>query len=141
MALPFPSVTWAAAYKDAINQNALYKKSAANWDQGAIALVCQAAPESGVPEAVGMVFDLAHGECRGVVYTTDRAEIDRTPFVIEASYSLWKAVIRGEVDPIRSMLQGQLKLSKGHLPTIIKDVEGSKQLVMSASAIETEFAG
>jgi len=141
MALQFPSAPWANAYKDAINQNALYKKSAAGWNQGAIALVCQATPELGVPNAVGMVLDLAHGECHGVVYTDDRAVIDRTPFVIEASYVQWKAVIRGETDPIRAMLQGQLKLSKGHLPTIIKDVEGSKQLVMSASKIDTEFLG
>jgi putative sterol carrier protein len=141
MALPFPSANWAAAYKDAINQNALYKKSAAAWDQGAIALVCQAAPDAGVPQAVGMVLDLHHGECRGVVYTSDRSEIDRTPFVIEASYAQWKSVIRGETDPIRAMLQGQLKLARGHLPTIIKDVEGSKQLVLSASKIDTEFAG
>ncbi len=141
MALLFPSAPWAQAYKDAINQNDLYKKSAKDWDQGAIALVCQAAPDAGVPDAVGMVLDLRHGECRGVVYTTDRAEIDRTPFVIEASYAQWKAVVRGEVDPIRAMLQGQLKLARGHLPTIIRDVEGSKQLVLSASKIDTEFAG
>lgn len=141
MALLFPSAPWALAYKDAINQNDLYKRSAKAWDQGAIALVCQAAPDAGVPEAVGMVLDLEHGECRGVIYTTDRAEIDRTPFVIEASYVQWKAVLRGETDPIRAMLQGQLKLAKGHLPTIIKDVEGSKQLVLSASKIDTEFAG
>ena len=141
MALQFPSAAWANAYKDAINQNALYKKSAANWDQGAIALVCLAAPELGVPQSVGMVLDLIHGECQGVVYTDDRAVIDSTPFVIEASYAQWKSVIRGETDPIRAMLQGQLKLARGHLPTIIKDVEGSKQLVLSASKIDTEFAG
>ncbi len=141
MALQFPSAAWAVAYKDAINQNALYKKSAANWDQGAIALVCQATPELGVPAAVGMVLDLLHGECHGVVYTDDRAEIDRTPSVMEASYAQWKAVILGQTDPIRAMLQGQLKLARGHLPTIIKDVEGSKQLVLSASKIDPEFLG
>src|SRR5262249_31445808 len=117
------------------------RRSAAAWDQGAIALVCRAEPALGVPEAVGMVLDLEHGECRGVVYTTDRSQIDATPFVIEASYAQWKAVIRGETDPIRAMLQGQLRLTKGHLPTIIKDVEGSKQLVLSASQIATEFIG
>jgi putative sterol carrier protein len=139
MALPFPSAAWADAYKDAINQNALYKRSAAGWDQGAIALVCKAAPDLGIPADAGMVLDLIHGQCRGVVYTQERAVIDATPFVIEASYLQWKAVIAGETDPIRAMLQGQLRLSKGHLPTIIKDVEGSKQLVMSASKIDTEF--
>src|SRR6476659_8919440 len=99
MALQFPSAAWANAYKDAINQNALYKKSAANWDQGAIALVCQAAPDLGVPQTIGIVLDLIHGECRGVEYTDDRGHIDRTPFVIEASLAQWKSVIRGETDP------------------------------------------
>jgi putative sterol carrier protein len=141
MALPFPSAAWATAYKDAINQNALYKRSAATWDQGAIALVCKAEPSVGIAADVGMVLDLAYGECRGVVYTDERAVIDQTPFVIEASYAQWKSVIRGETDPIRAMLQGQLRLSKGHLPTIIKDVEGSKQLVLSAAKIDTEFPG
>ena len=50
-----------------------------------------------------------------------------------------KAVIGGELDPIKAMLQGQLRLTKGHLPTIIRDVEGSKQLVLSARVIDTEF--
>jgi putative sterol carrier protein len=141
MSVSFPSAAWAAAYRDAINQNAAYKRSAAAWDQGAIALVCRAEPDLGIAKDVGMVLDLWHGECRGVEYSEDRGVIERAPFVIEASYAQWKAVIRGEIDPIRAMLQGQLRLTKGHLPTIIKDVEGSKQLVLSASQIDTEFAG
>jgi hypothetical protein len=32
-------------------------------------------------------------------------------------------------------------LVKGHLPTLIKDVEGSKQLVLSAAQVATEFLG
>ena len=79
------------------------------------------------------------GECKGVVYTTQRDVFMATPFVIEASYAQWKAVIRGDIDPIKAMLQSQLRLTKGHLPTIIRDVEGSRQLVMSASKVDTEF--
>ncbi len=139
MSLPFPSAAWAEAYREAINQNAAYKKSAADWDQGAIALVASPDQAAGLTEPHGMILDLSHGTCHGVVYTTDRAQIDATPFVIEASYPEWKAVIRGELDPIRAMLGGQLKLTRGHLPTIIRDVEGSKQLVLSASKIDTEF--
>jgi putative sterol carrier protein len=139
MALPFPSETWARAYGDAINQNPAYKKTAANWTEGAIALVCKAEPALGFDAPQAMVLDLLHGECRGVLYTTEREVFMTTPFVIEASYAQWKAVIRGEIDPIKAMLQGQLKLAKGHLPTIIRDVEGSRQLVMSASKVDTEF--
>ena len=141
MALPFPSAEWAAAYHEAINQNALYQKAAAGWDQGAIAFVCKPEPSLGLDTAHGVVLDLRHGQCHGALYTTDIARIQQTPFVIEASYAQWKAVLRGDIEPIKAMLQGQLKLAKGHLPTIIRDVEGSKQLVLSASKIDTEFRG
>jgi putative sterol carrier protein len=141
MPLVFPSAAWASAYRDAINANPLYKKSAAAWDQGAIALVCKADAALGIDAPQAIVLDLHHGECRGVEYGSDAAVLARTPFVIEASYAQWKSVISREVDPIKAMLQGQLRLTKGHLPTIIRDVEGSKQLVLSASAIDTEFLG
>ncbi len=141
MGLPFPSAEWAAAYHQAINQNPLYQKAAASWDQGAIAFLCRAEPSLGLDTAHGVVLDLRHGRCNGALYTTDAALIHETPFVIEASYAQWKSVLRGEIEPIKAMLQGQLKLAKGHLPTIIKDVEGSKQLVLSAATIDTEFRG
>jgi hypothetical protein len=36
-------------------------------------------------------------------------------------------------------MEGKLKLTKGHLPTMIRFVESSRQLVMSASRVPTEF--
>ena len=141
MALPFPSEAWAQAYCEAINQNVAYKSTAGRWTEGAIALVCKPEPALGISAPQAMVLDLLRGECRGVVYTSDPSIISGTPFVIEATYAQWKSVIRGEIDPIKAMLQGQLKLSQGHLPTIIRDVEGSRQLVLSAANIATEFRG
>ena len=141
MALVFPSAGWAEAYRDAINANALYKKTAAGWDQGAIAFVCRPEPALGIDAPQAMVLDLLHGSCRGVTYATDPAALASVPFVIEASYAKWREVIAGGLDPIKAMLQGQLRLVKGHLPTIIRDVEGSKQLVLSARTVDTEFLG
>ena len=139
MALRFPSAAWASAYRDAINQNALYRKAAADWDQGAVALVCKPEPALGLTEPHAVVLELVRGECRAAAFTTDEFEFEEAPFVIEASYAHWKAIIRRELDPILAMLSSQLRLRKGHLPTLIKDVEGSKQLVLSASQVETEF--
>ena len=141
MALPFPSDAWAQAYGAAINQNAAYKKTAANWTEGAIALVCKPEPALGFDAPQAMVLDLERGECKGVKYTTEREVFMATPFVIEASYAQWKSILRGELDPIMAMLTSQLRLKKGHLPTLIKDVEGSKQLVLSASKVDTTFLG
>ena len=141
MALLFPSAAWADAYREAINANPRYKQTAASWTEGAIALVCKAEPALGLNTAQAIVLDLQQGECRGVTYASDPSALSDVPFVIEASYADWKATIGGELDPIKAMLQGRLKLAKGHLPTIIRDVEGSKQLVLSARAIATEFLG
>ena len=89
------------------------------------------------PHAI--VLDLSRGECRNVLYTTDDLDLDDANFVIEANYAQWSAIIRRELDPILAMLTSQLKLSKGHLPTLIKDVESSKQLVLSAAQVDTQF--
>jgi putative sterol carrier protein len=138
MSLVFPSAAWAEAYRDAINANPLYKQTAASWDQGAIALVCKADPALGIHEPQAIVLDLERGRCNGVAYD-DAAALAKAPFVIEANYAQWRSVMTGALDPIKAMLQGQLRLTKGHLPTIIKDVEGSKQLVLSAKTVDTQF--
>lgn len=139
MALPFPSAEWARAYHEAINRNTLYQKTAAAWDQGAITFMCKAEPSVGLDTAQAVVLDLHQGRCHGALFTTEPDVFRASPFVIEASYAHWRAVIRGEIDPIKAMLQGQLRLTKGHLPTMIRDVEGAKQLVLSAVSVDTEF--
>lgn len=141
MAFRFPSAAWAEAYRGAINQNALYRKAAADWDQGSVAMVCKPEPALGLSEPQAIILDLSRGECRAVTYTTDEFEIEEAAFVIEANYALWRSIIQRELDPIMAMLTSQLRLAKGHLPTLIKDVDSSKQLVLSAAGVETEFLG
>ena len=41
--------------------------------------------------------------------------------------------------PIKALMQGKLKLTKGHLPTMIRYVESSKQLLSSAQSVQSEF--
>jgi putative sterol carrier protein len=36
-------------------------------------------------------------------------------------------------------MQGKLKLTKGHMPTMVKYVNASKQLVESTSRVPTKF--
>jgi putative sterol carrier protein len=66
-------------------------------------------------------------------------EAQGSDFVIVAEYPRWKEVLSGEVDPTKAMMQNKLKLEKGHLPTIVKFVVASKELVKSATAIATDF--
>ena len=58
--------------------------------------------------------------------------------VIRAPYSRWKDVLRGDLDPIKGMMQGKLKL-RGDLPTIVRYVKAANELVSLTMAVPTEF--
>ena len=47
-------------------------------------------------------------------------------------------MIRKELDPVKGMMQGKLKL-KGDLPTIIRYVKAANELVNLAQTVPTEF--
>ena len=48
-------------------------------------------------------------------------------------------LVQGNPDPIKAMMQGKRKLTKGHLPTMLKYVESSRQLVVSATREPTRY--
>jgi putative sterol carrier protein len=139
----FPSEDWTTAYRDAVNKNDAYRKAARPWTFGSVAMVINAEPGIGIEDDTGMILDVHQGECRGTTYVKgmDRVREADTAFVIVADYNRWKEVIRGKLDPIKGMMEGKLKLTKGHLPTMIRFVEASRELVVSASKVPTEFVG
>ena len=138
MDLDFPSPEWAAAYKDAINLNAAYKAAAKDWTHGAVAMVVKADPALRIEEDTALLLDMHQGECRSAKFVPAK-EAESAAFVVLAPYALWKIVIRGELDPTKGMMQGRLKLTKGHMPTMVKYVTASKELVASTSRVSTKF--
>ena len=57
------------------------------------------------------------------------AEGDAAAFVISATYRRWKDVVRGDLDPVRAMMQGKLRV-RGDLPTILRYVQAAHELVV-----------
>ena len=140
MGIRFPSAEWTAAFKDAINANADYAKHGAGWTHGKVAYVAEPRPELGIEGCTAMVLDLHEGRCREAVLT-DEERAQEADFVIFAEYERWREVLSGQVDPTKAMMQNKLKLKKGHLPTIVKYVLASKELVRSACTIDTDYPG
>ncbi len=138
MSIRFPSAEWCTAFRDAINANAAYKAAGKDWTHGAVAMVVSAEPAIGIPEDTALGLDVARGpgrDCRLV----SREEAEKAAFVLVASYARWKEVIRKELDPTKGMMQNRLKLTKGHMPTMVKFVTASKELVESTSRVPTQF--
>jgi putative sterol carrier protein len=136
---PFPSQGWADAFKDAVNANETYRKHGKPWTFGKVAMAVKAEPGKGIPEDAGFILDVHEGQCRGIEYREGMDAMNEAPFVIVADYQRWLTVIGGEVDPIKAMMEGKLKLVKGALPTMLRFVESSRALVNSATEVATDL--
>jgi putative sterol carrier protein len=133
----FPSKEWLEAYVERINQSSEYREAAASWE-GDIAYVFEPEPDKGVLEEIWAWLDLWHGECRQGQYGVTPEEGQKAKFIIRAPYTRWKEVIKKDLDPVKGMMQGKLKL-KGDLPTIVRYVKAANELVNLAASVPTEF--
>jgi len=133
----FPSEEWLTEYVEQINASKEYEEAAATWE-GDLSYVFEREPDKGVADDVWAWIDLWHGKCRGAKYGLTEADGEKAKFIIRAPYSRWKEVIRKELDPIKGMMQGKLKL-KGDLPTIVRYVKAANELVNIAGSVPTEF--
>ncbi len=132
----FPSEDWLQEYVSRINSSEAYREAAKGWE-GDITFVFEAEPDKGVPQDIFAWLDLWHGECRQA-RIVPAEEGEKAAFVIRAPYSRWKQVIKKELDPIKAMMTGKMRL-KGHLPTIVRYVKAANELVNLAGSVPTEF--
>jgi putative sterol carrier protein len=132
----FPTDPWVKAFIEQINGSAEYADSGAGWE-GDVAIVIEAEPDRAVPQTVWALLELHDGGCRGGG-VVDEERGTRAPFVIRASYSRWKDVIRGDLDPIKAMMQGKLKV-QGDLPRIIRYARATNELAHLTQLVNTSF--
>lgn len=131
----FPSDEWLTLFRERINASNVYREAAATWE-GAVAFVLEAEPDRGLPEDRWALLDLWHGECRDARMLGP--EEARAPYVIRAPYSRWKEVLRGDLDPVKGMMQGKLRL-QGDLATIVRYVRAANELVKLTRQVPTRF--
>jgi putative sterol carrier protein len=133
---PFPSDEWFRRFVEVINGSEEYASFAAGWE-GDVVIAIEAEPDHGVSEDVYGLLDLWHGGCRGGGLV-DRARADAAEFMVRAPYSRWKDVILGDLEPVKGLMQGKLKV-RGDLQKILRYVKGTQELAHLTSRVETTF--
>jgi putative sterol carrier protein len=123
----------------ALNNDRAYREAGKPWTFGSVAMIVRSDPANGIARNAGMILDVHQGECRGARFVEGVDDSVDAEFVIVASYARWKDVIERKLDPIKGMMEGKLKLVRGHLPTIIRFVEPARIVVASASKVPTDF--
>lgn len=117
---------WVQEYQELIQNDDEYKEAAKTWE-GSVVIKILAKPDIGLDKDLYMFMDLWHGDCRFIRIVPAEAG-EAGDFVITGEYDRWKAVMAKELDTIKGMMQGKLKL-KGDLPTIVRAVKAASRLV------------
>ncbi|HEU0132700.1 MAG TPA: SCP2 sterol-binding domain-containing protein [Mycobacteriales bacterium] len=135
----FPSEEWLDEFVEKINTSAEYADAAATWE-GDLVFVYEKEPDKNVDEDVYAWLDLWHGKCRDAARLDgpDDPRAQSAKFTITAPYSRWKSVLKKELDPVKGMMQGKIKV-KGDLPTIVRYVKASNVLVDLTTTVDTQF--
>lgn len=125
---------WAQAWCRALNDSHAYRAAAATWE-GSVGLV-MTRPEA-APQAV--LLDLWHGECRGA-RVAPAADVEAAAvYVIAAPRDTWKELLGGRASPLVALMSGKLRLTKGNMATLLPYANAAKELVASATLVETVF--
>ena len=133
---PFATPAWAAALQDAINASVAYREAARDWE-GDFWFIIEPAHGETAGELVLVYLDLWHGECRLCEVAVDEGQ--RAPeFRISGERKNWRRVVEREIDPIRALMTGGLKL-KGNMTKVMRNVKAAQELVLCASAVPTLF--
>ncbi len=132
----FASQAWFEAFEAQINASSEYRAFASDWE-GDIAFRILAEPDRGVPEDLWGYLDLWHGSCRDA-RAIGAGDADTAAYTLSAPYSRWKDVVHGELDPIKGMMQGKLRV-RGDLPTIVRYVRAANELVRLTGLVDTDF--
>lgn len=133
---PFATPAWAAALQNAINASGAYREAARAWE-GDFWFVVEPAHGEAAHARVLIYVDLWHGECRQCEVATD--EEQRAPeFRISGERKNWRRIVEREIDPIRALMTGRLKL-KGNMAKVMRNVKAAQELVLCAAAVPTLF--
>ena len=137
MAYVFPSEEWIQELKNQIAASEEYKESGAKWEAGDICFVIYATADLGLNEKYYIWLDLFRGQCREAKRVSPEAG-EKAKFLIGADYDRWQQIFKQELDPVRAMMMGRIKV-RGDLPTLIKFTKAASDLLQCAARVPTEF--
>lgn len=134
--IPFATPRWADALRQAINSSATYREAARDWE-GDFWFIVEPDDGKAALTRVLIYVDLWHGECRLAEVADDEA--NRSPeFRIWGPHRNWRRVIERDIDPIRALMTGSLRL-KGNMAKVMRNVRAAQELVLCAAAVPTQF--
>jgi putative sterol carrier protein len=124
---------WVGAWENYLKSDKVYRSVALPDWEGAVVLHVQKNPDYGVDQDIYVYLDLWHNEVRSIrIVPADYGK--QGAYVITGTIERWMAVGKRELDVVKGMMQGKLKL-KGNLPAIVRAIKPAVRLVEAAAEV------
>ena len=126
------SEEWAKSVCEKINSNSDYKSAALdiNWN------LILSMNDGNIDCRV--FIDLKDGTCANARIASE-SDIESAEFIISASKDSWQKILSNNLDPMMAVMTKKLELKKGNVGSLVKNVDAAKELIKSASKVDTEF--
>ena len=127
---------WCKAWEQKVSASkdfAIYNKG---WE-GTVGCVIQKDPAEGLHEDQYLFLDFEDGKVNGI-RMTDKETAENAKFVISGPYIRWKQVALRELDAVKGMMQGKLKL-KGNLPYMVKYLKGVQESIRCLTEVDSKW--
>ena len=134
MAIKFPSDEWIKELSRLLNASEAYEKSAKDWEGNFVFVV---EPDEAYPDTAYFYLGLHHGKSPDAAMIASEDE-RKAEFAIRASYSNWRKVIDGKMDPIQGMMTRKLKL-QGNMMKVMRYPKAAKEIVTCCARVPTDF--
>lgn len=135
-ALVFPSEAWVADWTSRCNASVAYLTAARGWD-GVVAL--EISPDGDYP-ARPLYIQLSAEDGQWISYRfgPNSALAEHPSFLLSAPYLTWKQMVRQEIDPLRAIIWGTVRV-QGRLSELLTWTESLRVMTRLAGQVDTAF--
>lgn len=134
--LLFPSEEWVNEYCKRLKESPDYNKAGKGWKDPILFKMVGTEELKEKPKFDSFILYLKDGICEKCEIVTDPAKT--APFKLTATYSNWKKIIDGKVNPTQAMLTGQMKV-EGNMALLLRYASAAIAMVKVAQSIPTKY--
>src|SRR6478752_4105616 len=117
--LLFPSDEWVDAWVHAANADPGFRESGRDWE-GSVGVVLRDLPaQAGGGGHRYLRLAGRNGHWEDWALNSDEKTISGTLFVLTGGYGRWKQVIRGELNPLKAIVKGKIRV-RGDLSEVLR---------------------
>lgn len=130
----FPSMEWAYALKEVINNDPEIKKAGEDFEADAVIVI---EPADVLPEPFIIYVKGVKGAVEEVRQLKSPDEVP-AKFVVSSDYHTWKSIMKGELDGVKAVLMGKVKL-KGDMREVLQRAKDQQLMMKALTKINTQF--